>query len=176
VVADEAEAEGKPPLPRSRAPRSRRSRARARPRRRARRTRAPAGGPSGRGSPAPSGRRCAVGAREVDVLEDATGLRNAGRVLAAGDAVFGDHDQFAGQHVALVLGAEQIEGAGLAGEDDGVGAVGIRMRPMESGRKPRGSRAAKMRSRVIMTMEKAPSTWRASRRWRRPACRRWSAR
>ena len=32
------------------------------------------------------------------------------------------------------------------------------MRPMESGRKPRGSRAAKMRSRVIITMEKAPST------------------
>jgi len=30
---------------------------------------------------------------------------------------------------------------------------------MESGRKPRGSRAAKMRSRVIMTMENAPSTW-----------------
>ena len=29
---------------------------------------------------------------------------------------------------------------------------------MESGRKPRGSRAAKMRSRVIMTMENAPST------------------
>ncbi len=33
------------------------------------------------------------------------------------------------------------------------------MRPMESGRKPWGSRAAKMRLRVIMTMEKAPSTW-----------------
>ena len=32
------------------------------------------------------------------------------------------------------------------------------MRPMESGRKPRGSRAAKMRSRVIITMENAPST------------------
>ena len=33
------------------------------------------------------------------------------------------------------------------------------MRPMERGRKPCGSRAAKMRLRVIMTMEKAPSTW-----------------
>ena len=32
------------------------------------------------------------------------------------------------------------------------------MRPMESGRKPCGSRAAKMRLRVIMTMENAPST------------------
>ena len=31
---------------------------------------------------------------------------------------------------------------------------------MESGRKPCGSRAAKMRSRVIITMENAPSTWR----------------
>ena len=46
------------------------------------------------------------------------------------------------------------------GEDDGVGRRRDSvMRPMESGRKPRGSRAAKMRSRVIMTMEKAPSTW-----------------
>jgi hypothetical protein len=34
------------------------------------------------------------------------------------------------------------------------------MRPMHSGRKPRGSRAAKMRSRVIITMENAPSTCR----------------
>ena len=32
------------------------------------------------------------------------------------------------------------------------------MRPIESGRKPRGSRAAKMRSRVIITIENAPST------------------
>ena len=39
------------------------------------------------------------------------------------------------------------------------GPSGFLMRPMESGRKPRGSRAAKMRSRVIITMEKAPSTW-----------------
>ena len=31
------------------------------------------------------------------------------------------------------------------------------MRPMESGRKPCGSRAAKMRSRVIITIENAPS-------------------
>ena len=33
------------------------------------------------------------------------------------------------------------------------------MRPMESGRKPRGSRAAKILSRVIITIENAPSTW-----------------
>ena len=59
------------------------------------------------------------------MLKDATGLRDAGGVLAAGDAIFGDHDEFAGEDVALVLGAEQVEGAGLGGEDDGVGAVGI---------------------------------------------------
>ena len=62
----------------------------------------------------PAAEDAAVGAGEVDVLEDATGLRDAGGVLAAGDAVFGDHDQFAGEHVAVVLGAEQVEGAGFA--------------------------------------------------------------
>ena len=41
------------------------------------------------------------------------------------------------------------------------GPSGLMMRPMESGRKPCGSRAAKMRSRVIMTIEKAPDTWRS---------------
>ena len=46
-------------------------------------------------------------------------------ILAAGDAVFSDHDQFAGQNVAHELGAQQVEGAGFAGEDDGVGTVGI---------------------------------------------------
>ena len=73
----------------------------------------------------PSAVNLAVGAGEVDVLEDAAGLRNAGGVLAAGDAVVGDHDELAGKHVALVFGAEQVEGAGFRGEDDGVGAVGI---------------------------------------------------
>ena len=74
-------------------------------------------------------------------------------VLARGDAVARDHDELARLDVALVFGAEQVEGAGLGGEDDDVGAaVFSTMRPMESGRKPRGSRAAKMRSRVIMTI------------------------
>ncbi len=41
------------------------------------------------------------------------------------------------------------------------GPSGFEIRPIESGRKPCGSRAAKMRSRVIMTIEKAPSTWRS---------------
>ena len=67
----------------------------------------------------------AVGTGEVDVFEDAAGLGDAGRVLAGGDAVLGDHDEFAGENVALVVGAEQVEGAGFGGEDDGVGAVGV---------------------------------------------------
>ena len=45
--------------------------------------------------------------------------------MAAGDAVLGDHDQFAGEDVALVFGAEEVEGAGFRGEDDGVWAVGV---------------------------------------------------
>ena len=73
----------------------------------------------------PAAEDARVGAREVDVLEDAARLRHAGGVLAAGDAVFGDHDQLAGKNVADELGAEQIEGAGFRGEDDGVGAPGI---------------------------------------------------
>ena len=40
------------------------------------------------------------------------------------------------------------------------GPSGLWMRPIDSGRKPWGSRAAKMRSRVIITIEKAPSTCR----------------
>ena len=56
------------------------------------------------------------------------------RVLARGDAVGSDHDELAGENVALEFGAEQIEGAGFGGEDDGVGAVGI-------GDAPHGERA-----------------------------------
>ena len=69
----------------------------------------------------PAAEDAAVGARKVDVLEDAARLRHAAGVLAAGDAVFGDHHQFAGKNIAHVLGAQQIEGAGFRGKDDGVG-------------------------------------------------------
>ena len=107
----------------------------------------------------PAAEDARVGAREVDVLEDAARLRNAGGVLAAGDAVFGDHDQFAGKNVAddIRRGADRRRRFREA-KTMVSGPSGFLMRPMESGRKPRGSRAAKMRSRVIMTMENAPST------------------
>jgi hypothetical protein len=59
------------------------------------------------------------------MLEDAARLRNTARVLAAGDAVLRDHDQFAGKNVADELGAEQIESAGFRREDDGVGTARI---------------------------------------------------
>ena len=75
------------------------------------------------------------------MFEDAARLRDAGGVLAAGDAVFGDHDEFAGEHVALVLGAQQVEGAGLGGEDDGVGAVGIA--DAAHGERPEAARIAR---------------------------------
>ncbi len=66
-----------------------------------------------------------VGAGEVDVLEDAGRLGGVAVEEAAGDAVFGDHDELAGLDVALVLGMEEVEGAGFAGEDEGVwSAVG----------------------------------------------------
>ena len=59
------------------------------------------------------------------MLEDAAGLRNARGVLTACKAVFGNHDEFAGENIAHIFGAEKIEGAAFAGEDDGVGAVQI---------------------------------------------------
>ncbi len=65
-----------------------------------------------------------VGPGEVDVLEDAGGGRDGLLgVAAAGDAVFGDHDELAGLDVALVLCVEEIEGAGFGGEDEGVGCA-----------------------------------------------------
>ena len=67
----------------------------------------------------------AVRASEVNVFKNATGLRNPGSVLAAGDAVFRDHDQFAGEDVADILGAEQVERARLGSEDNGVRTVGV---------------------------------------------------
>ncbi len=73
----------------------------------------------------PAAEDARVGARKIDMLENTTRLRNTARVLAAGDAVFRDHDQFAGKNVADEFGAEQIEGAGFGREDDGVGSAGI---------------------------------------------------
>ena len=59
------------------------------------------------------------------MLKDAARLRNAAGVLAAGDTVFSHHHEFTGQHVANVFGAEQVERAGFAREDDRVGSVGM---------------------------------------------------
>ena len=48
---------------------------------------------------------------------------SAGGVEARMNAFGADNDHFAGADVALVIGADQIEGAGLGGEDDGLGAA-----------------------------------------------------
>ena len=92
------------------------------------------------------------------MLEDAAGLREARSVFARGNAVGRDHDELAGLDIADVLGAEQVEGAGFRGEDEDVGrAVFTDDAAHGEGAEAAGSRAAKMRSRVIMTTEKAPS-------------------
>ena len=62
-------------------------------------------------------------------------------VLAAGHTVFRHHHQFARQHVALVLGAQQIEGAGLRGEHNRVGPVWILDAPHR--KRPEAARIAR---------------------------------
>ena len=46
-------------------------------------------------------------------------------VLSAGHAIFRHHHELARKNIANVLGAQQIEGACLAGEDDSVGTIGM---------------------------------------------------
>jgi hypothetical protein len=65
----------------------------------------------------------AIGTREIDVLEDAARLLERRRIEARMNAFGTDHDHFAGLDVALVVGADEVEGAGLGGEDDGLGAT-----------------------------------------------------
>ena len=63
-----------------------------------------------------------------------------------------DDDQLTRLHFALVSRADQIEGAGLGREHNGICLVrrlAGNACPSTSGRKPRGSRAAKMRSGVM---------------------------
>ena len=101
-----------------------------------------------------------VGAGEVDVLEDAGGVGGGGgRVATAGDAVFGDHDELAGFDVALVLGMKKSK-AQVSDAKTKVSGCTVFAGDAAHGEGPEavGSRAAKMRLRVIMTMEKAPST------------------
>src|SRR5215213_2110493 len=58
-----------------------------------------------------------VGAREVDVLEDAEGARALGEREGGAKAVVVYDDHLAGLDVADVLGADEVEGARLRGDD-----------------------------------------------------------
>ena len=70
-----------------------------------------------------------VGPREVDVLEDAERLPPLRDRLGRVDALLVDHDELAGTDVALVDGADQVEGAGLGGDDPVVAEPAERERP-----------------------------------------------
>ncbi len=61
----------------------------------------------------------AVGAGEVDILEDAGARRAHGEWTVALDAVLGDDDDLAVFDLAQELGADHVEGTGLRGEDVG---------------------------------------------------------
>src|SRR5581483_6574466 len=90
------------------------------------------------------------------MLENTAGLRPSGRVEARAHAFGSNHDQLAGFHLALVSGANQVKSAGLGGEHNGVVFFG------SLSRNSRGSRAAKIRSALIITSENAPSTRRSA--------------
>ena len=62
----------------------------------------------------------AVGAGEVDVLEDAEGVALLLDGLHGVEAVLVDDDRLAGLDLADELGAEVVEGAGLGGDDPAV--------------------------------------------------------
>jgi hypothetical protein len=105
-----------------------------------------------------SGRDERVGAREVDVLEDAEarGAAAEGEVRF-GATLGGDDDHLAGLDLAQEVGADDVEGAGLGGQDPAVPR-----RPRTRGRMPRGSRQPTSLVRVMATTEKAPSTLRSA--------------
>ena len=84
-------------------------------------TRAQAAGPSPRATSAPSGRRSSSpAAQSRHARRCSSPAWCVGVEVAAGHAVFRDHHQLARLHVALVLRMQQVEGAGLGGEDKGV--------------------------------------------------------
>ena len=91
----------------------------------------------------------AVGAREVDVLEDAVVPGRGGNGRTDSTPVVADDDDLARLDLALVVGVDQVERAGLRGDDDRL----ARRAPCTSGRKPYGSRAAMTRSSVRNTSE-----------------------
>ena len=100
----------------------------------------------------------AVGAGEVDLLEDAEArLRRLEREEAL-DALGGGDHHLAGLDLADELGADDVEGAGLRGEHPGRRRAG----PSISGRTPSGSRTPISLERVMATIEKAPSTRRSA--------------
>ena len=66
---------------------------------------------------------------EVDMLEDAERLPPLRDRLRRVDALLVDHDQLTGADVALVDGADQIEGARLGGDDPVVAEPAERQRP-----------------------------------------------
>ena len=97
----------------------------------------------------------AVRPREVDVLEDA--LAHAARAGRDGRSAAPSRsidDQLARLDVAHVLGVDQVEGAGLGGDDRGA----LRAGRCTRGRKPQGSRAATSASLVRKSSENAPIT------------------
>ena len=87
----------------------------------------------------------AVGAGEVDVLEDAEAALVAAEGLDAVHARAVDDDDLARLDVAHELGADDVEGAGLAGQHPARPAFPVAgtppSRPSTSGRTPSGSRA-----------------------------------
>ena len=88
----------------------------------------------------------AVGPRKIHVLEDAARLRLLRRVEARMHSFRADDDQLARLDLALIGCADQVEGAGLGGEDDGVGAM--RRLSRKCGPSPAaGSRADRARRR-----------------------------
>src|SRR4051812_4734430 len=66
---------------------------------------------------------CRIGTREINVFENARGLRRRGRIEARLDALGPDHDHLAWLYVAFIRRADQVECAGFGSKHDGVFAL-----------------------------------------------------
>ena len=106
----------------------------------------------------------AVGTREVHVLEDAARLRRGGRIEARTDSLRADHDQFAGLHIAHVVGADQIERAGLGGKDDGVLLLSFERGNAAHGQRPEAARIAHREDAVVAHHHQRKSAFDAAQR------------
>jgi hypothetical protein len=83
-----------------------------------------------------------IGARQIDELEHAGCMEGAFGALPADEIAAGiDQDGFTGLDVAQHLEAQGIEGHALRGHQV-LGALGVSLRPITSGRMPQGSRKA----------------------------------